>query len=166
MLPVQPALQINHHALLPLRVHAELAWKVLLLCVTVRCWACPPWSDHQPLSVTERADVWEKPGERTCKGVRVKEPHFGDLEQTAVWHPTALRFCRLPGCEGVSECAYKPTCTTSRTQTGLDAIRPMINYSKTGKNRNVPSRPLPLPLRTLPVEIEIGLIGGRPETAH
>lgn len=116
----------------------------------LRCVAGPalPGPIISPLSYTKR--LWS--------------PHFGDLEQTAVWHQTALRFCRLPGSEGVSECAYKPTCTTSRTQTGPDAIRPMINYSKTGKNRNVPSQPLPL--RTLPVEIEIGLIGGRPETAH
>lgn len=64
------ALLINHHQLLPLRVHAEAAWKVLLLCVPVAL----PGPIISPLSYTNMLiiRVWEKTDERTCKVMRVK----------------------------------------------------------------------------------------------
>lgn len=99
--------------------------------------------------------VWETSDERARKVTRAKtralEPRLGypGIQQTLVWTMSVE--------------------IHTHNKQGLNFTGAVINYSKTGKNRSVaPPRSAPpvRPPRPLPVEIEIGLIGGRSETPH
>lgn len=74
---LQPALLINHHELLPLRVHGKFC-----SCASRR-WPALPGPIISPLGYTNMLiiRVWEKSDGRACKAMRAKkrvwEPQFG-----------------------------------------------------------------------------------------